>query len=227
MINITKETKSKDQKTINNRRQGLKYIKEDKLNKNFMYRNLEKSDCYNCNFGRSNFDYASFRGAHFKSSNFDGCSFKFTEFVGTNLKNSSMKECIFKNAVFNSARIDGVSFKGAIFQDTIFINTDITKAKGIDSDTEGIVIMDNDIAIDISEELTIAIINVMNNPYVKKSRVLDTSDGGINNLSIKLLLEKFEEEKLIHAFGYVSDNLDRPFYTLSYLIKYINQKITW
>lgn len=229
MINIAKAPKSKenDNNYKKGRKPGLRYNNIEKKSKNFMYRNLEKSSCYNCDFGYSNFDYSSFRGADFKSSNFDGCSFRFAEFVGTNLKNSSMKGAILKNALFNSAKLDGVSFKGAKFENTIFINTDISKAKSIDKDIEGIIILTEMPQIDISDELTVAIINAMNNLYIKESRVLDTSEGGMNFLSIKLLLDYFDEKELIDMLNYMSENIEKPFYTLSYIIKYIrNHKIT-
>ncbi|MGL5256555.1 MAG: pentapeptide repeat-containing protein [Proteocatella sp.] len=229
MINIAKAPKSKenDKNYKKGRKPGLRYNNIEKKSKNFMYRNLEKSSCYNCDFEYSNFDYSSFRGADFKASNFDGCSFRFAEFVGTNFKNSSMKGAILKNALFNSAKLEGVSFKDAKFENTIFLNTDISKAKNITEDMEGVIILAEIPQIDISDELTVAIINAMNNLYIKESRVLDTSEGGMNFLSIKLLLDYFEEKELIYMLNYMSENIEKPFYTLSYIIKYIrNYKIT-
>lgn len=229
MINIEKAPKSKGNHKSDKkgRKPGLRYNDAEKKSKNFMYRNLEDSRCDNCDFECSNFDYSSFRGADFKSSNFDGCSFKFAEFVGTNLKNSSMKGAVLKNALFNSAKIEGVSFKGAQFENTIFLNTDISKAKNINEDMEGIIILEEIPRIDISDELTVAIINAMNNLYIKESKVLDTSDGGINFLSIKLLLDYFDERVLIEMLNHMSENIVKPFYTLSYIIKYIkSHKIT-
>ncbi|NYC47658.1 uncharacterized protein YjbI with pentapeptide repeats [Clostridium beijerinckii] len=46
------------------------YDNAEKTNKNFIYKNLKRSKCYNCNFSNSNFDFASLRGAHFKKCNF-------------------------------------------------------------------------------------------------------------------------------------------------------------
>jgi len=45
---------------------NFNYNNIEKKDKNFMYKNLERSNCYNCNFTNSNFDFVSFRGAHFK-----------------------------------------------------------------------------------------------------------------------------------------------------------------
>ena len=46
---------------------NFNYNNIEKKGKNFMYKNLERSNCYNCDFTRSNFDFVTFRGAHFKS----------------------------------------------------------------------------------------------------------------------------------------------------------------
>ena len=42
------------------------YDNTSKINKNFVYKNLKRSKCYNCDFSGSNFDFTSLRGAHFK-----------------------------------------------------------------------------------------------------------------------------------------------------------------
>lgn len=76
------------------------YNNIEKKDKNFMYKNLARSNCYNCDFSNSNFDYVSFRGAHFKSSIFFGCSFKYAEFIGTNLKDSKFKNAVQLNCIF-------------------------------------------------------------------------------------------------------------------------------
>ena len=46
------------------------YDNTSKINKNFVYKNLKRSKCYNCDFSGSNFDFTSLRGAHFKKCNF-------------------------------------------------------------------------------------------------------------------------------------------------------------
>ena len=40
---------------------GLKYNKVQKMNKNFMYQDLKRSNCYNSDF--SNYNFTSLRGA--------------------------------------------------------------------------------------------------------------------------------------------------------------------
>ncbi|WP_294187141.1 pentapeptide repeat-containing protein [uncultured Clostridium sp.] len=212
---------ARDQKTKGN----FKYENIEKKDKNFMYQNLEKSNCYNCNFSSSNFDYVNFRGAHFKSCSFLKCSFKFSEFIGSNFKKSNFKNAKFENTIFDSVRLDNVDFKDAKFKNTIFLSTDLSKTKNLNIDNPEIKVYNEMPKLDLSVDLTNSILNALNNKYVKNSRVLDTRDGNINLLSIMILLENFNEEELIKGLNLLANELDKDFYTLSYLIKYINTSI--
>lgn len=200
---------------------NFNYNNIEKKDKNFMYKNLERSNCYNCDFSGSIFDFASFRGAHFKATNFYRCSFKYTEFIGTNLKDSDFKSAVFENAVFDSVKLEDTNFKDAKFINTIFLSTDISKAKNLDINTPGIRIFKELPKLEISEELKNAILTAMENKYVKKSRILDTKDGGLNTLNIMLLLENFTEETIITGLRSIVTKLDREFFTLSYIIKFL------
>lgn len=204
-----------------NTKGNFNYENVEKKDKNFMYQNFEKSNCYNCNFSGSNFDYVNFRGARFKSSSFLKCSFKFAEFIGSNFKKSNFKSARFENTIFDSVRLDNVDFKDAEFINTIFVATDISKAKNLDIKNSEIRIYEEMPQIEISEDLKNVTLNALNNKYVKASRVLDTKDGSINLLSIMILLENFDEETLIKGLDLVANELDRDFYTLSYIIKFI------
>lgn len=206
----------------NNSTPNFNYNNIEKKIKNFMYKNLNKSYCYNCDFSDSIFDFVSFRGAHFKSSLFLNCSFKSSEFVGTNLKDSNFSKARFENAVFDSSKIDGVNFKDALFLNTIFLNTNVENAKNLNLKDKGIIIYKEMPTLDISEELQTALSNAMKNKFVKESRVLDTKDGGFNILNITILLKNFPVSTLIKGLEVVSQELDRDFYTLSYIIKFIN-----
>lgn len=204
-----------------NTKGNFNYENVEKKDKNFMYQNFEKCNCYNCNFSGSNFDYVNFRGARFKSSSFLKCSFKFAEFIGSNFKKSNFKSARFENTIFDSVRLDNVDFKDAEFINTIFVATDISKAKNLDIKNSEIRIYEEMPQIEISEDLKNVTLNALNNKYVKASRVLDTKDGSINLLSIMILLENFDEETLIKGLDLVANELDRDFYTLSYIIKFI------
>jgi hypothetical protein len=211
------ETMARNQSVKGN----FNYNNIEKKDKNFMYKNLERSNCYNCDFSGSNFDFVSFRGAHFKSTNFFKCSFKNAEFIGTNLKDSEFRSAVFENTVFDSAKLEGANFKDASFTNTIFLATDLSKAKNLDPKSPGIRVFDEMPKLEISEDLRNAVLDAMKNKYIKDARVLDTKDGSINMLNLMILLENFDEETLIKGLNQIVAQLDRDFYTLSYIIKFI------
>lgn len=195
----------------------------DKKKKSFMYQNLQKSKCYNTDFSGSNFDYTCFRGAHMKSCLFNACTFKGAEFVGANLKDSQFKEALFEYTVFEGVKLEGVDFKGAKFTNTFFVSTDVEKALNLNRLDEGLRILSEMPVLTLDERLLKAFEKLMENPFVKKARVLDTKEKTLNTVSVMILLELFSEEILIAAFKEIESQLDRDFYTLSYLIKLIEK----
>ena len=201
------------------------YNNIEKIGKNFMYKNLERSNCYNSDFSGSSFDYVSFRGAHFKSCVFFECTFKWAEFIGANLKDSDFQNTVFENAIFDSVNLDGADFKDAEFKNTIFLSTDVTKAKNFNIKNSEIKIFNKMPELKISEELRIAVINVMKNKHVKAARVLDTKDGGINIINLMILLENFDEETLIKGLNIIKEQLSCDFYTLSYIVKFLKNNM--
>lgn len=192
----------------------------EKLKKNFMYQNLQKSKCFKSNFTGSNFDFVSFRGAHMKSCLFDHCSFKGAEFIGANLKGSSFKNAYFEDVVFEAARLEDVSFDGATFKNVKFILTEI----GLEG--EGISKFDQMPTLALSDALLHAVETLMKHPHVKTSRVLDTQSGAMNTIAVMRLLERFTESELIQHLPLIEAAIDRPFYTLSYLIKHLEKQVS-
>lgn len=193
-----------------------------KQNKNFMYNDLKRSNCYGSDFSGSNFNFTSFRGAHFKSCNFFGCSFENAEFIGTNFKKSKFKRAKFKDAIFEEVNLSGVDFKDAEFENVIFLSTNISEAKNINIDDSKVKIFEERPEMQMSEELEKAIKLAITNDYVRDSRVLDTKEGDINTISIMILKEKFNEKILVSGLKLISEKIDKEFCTLSYIIKAIN-----
>ena len=70
------------------------------------------------------------------------------------------------------------------------------------------------------KELEEAINKAMTNSFIKASRVLDTKEGKINPVKVCLLQKLFSEEELIKGFNIMTEEIDRDFYTLSYLLKF-------
>ena len=198
---------------------GLKYNKAKKMEKNFMYQDLKRSNCYNTDFSNSNFNFTSLRGAHFKSCNFYGCTFKSSEIIGANLKRSKFKNAKFENTIFEGVNLEEVDFTGAKFKNVIFLNTDVSKASNINLNSPNIKIFTEIPELQISERLESSIKLAMENEYIKKSRTLDTKDGNINPISIMILLENFKERQLVDGMILIGERIDKEFCTLSYIIK--------
>lgn len=197
----------------------MHYNKEVKQNKNFMYSDLRRSNCYGTDFTGSNFNFSSFRGAHFKGCNFFDCNFKGAEFIGSNLKKSKFRKAVFEDTIFEGVNLQDVDFREAKFKNVIFINCDLSKVKSMEYKDGEVEMYEDFPELNISEDLKGAINKAMDNLHIKKSRVLDTKEGSINTISLLLLLEKFNEKTLVSALNILSDRIDKDFYTLSYLIK--------
>lgn len=200
---------------------GFNYDKAQKQNKNFMYKDLKRSNCYNSDFSGSNFDFTSFRGAHFKSCDFHECTFRSAEFIGANLKKSKFRKARFENVIFDSVNLEEADFRDAVFINTIFIFTDVKKAAYLNILKADVKIYDEMPKLEISEKLEAAIKDAMANEFIKASRTLDTKTGEISPLSIMILLEKFDEETLIKGLDLIAKKLDKSFCTLSYIINYL------
>ncbi|AOR23791.1 pentapeptide repeat-containing protein [Clostridium taeniosporum] len=200
---------------------GLNYNKAVKQNKNFMYNDLRRSNCYNCDFTGSNFNFASFRGAHFKDCNFFECTFKSAEFIGSNLKKSKFRRAKLEDTVFEGVNLSGADFRDAKLKNVIFVATDLSNVKNLELNKSSIRIFEEHPIIEMSEELKNSINLALENEKIKKSRLLDNKDGDINTLSVMILLEKFNEKSLISGLKILCDRVDRDFCTLSYIVKAI------
>lgn len=196
----------------------------EKKNKNFMYQNLKRGNCYATTFEGSNFDFTSLRGTHIKGCDFYNCTFRYAEFVGANCKKSKFRGATFENTLFDSVNLAGADFRGATFKNVVFIGTDVSEAVNLNLNDPGITVYETLPELEMSEALVEALEKAMQNRYIQEARVLDTKEGGINTLSVKILREHFDEETLIKALKYSAKVLNKPFYVLSYLIKYIERE---
>lgn len=199
------------------------YNNIQKKDKNFMYDNLKRSNCYNCDFDTCNFDFVSFRGAHFKKCSFYNSSFKGAEFVGANLKGTKFKKSVFENTIFDSVNLDGVDFRDAEFKNVIFLESDLSKAINIDTENPEIRVFNEVPEVEISEALNNAVNELNENEYIKNARIFDTKDGSINLLTMMILLESFGEERLIRGLNTIKEEINRDFHTLSYVIRLIEK----
>lgn len=192
-----------------------------KQNKNFMYSDLKRSNCYGSDFTGSNFNCTSFRGAHFKGCNFFGCTFNEAEFIGTNFKKSKFKKAKFEDAIFEGVNLAGVDFKDAEFKNVIFVSTDLSEVKNMEYDEDEVIIFDENPELMINDELKAVFELALSNPKIKASRVLDTKEGNINPISVMVLQETFNDKSLLSGLKLAAEKVDKDFCTLSYLKKQI------
>ncbi|MGL5315519.1 MAG: pentapeptide repeat-containing protein, partial [Peptostreptococcaceae bacterium] len=129
------------------------------------------------------------------------------------------KNARIENTVFEGVNLEEVDFTGAKFKNVIFVNTDVTKAQNLNTSSSEIKVFETMPEVEISERLENAIKFAMENKFVKKSRTLDTKDGGINTISVMILLENFKEKQLIDGLILIGEKMDKEFCTLSYIIK--------
>lgn len=207
-----------NKKKVDNR---FHYNNAVKQNKNFMYSDLKRSNCYGSDFTGSNFNCTSFRGAHFKGCNFFGCSFKEAEFIGTNFKKSKFKKAKFENAIFEGVNLSGVDFKDAEFKNVIFFATDLSEVKNMIFDEDEVIIFEENPELMINHELRSAFELALKNEKIKASRVLDTKEGAINAISVMVLQDDFNDKSLISGLKIAAQKIDKDFCTLSYLKKQI------
>ena len=99
----------------------------------------------------------------------------------------------------------------------------LEKTKNFNSNIDGVRIFEKMPKIDISMELEDSLKSLMENKFVKSSRIFDTKDGGINTLTLMILKESFTEEELINGFDKIKSQIDRDFYTISYIIRLIKK----
>ena len=197
----------------------MSYSNRKKTGMDFMYKDLRRSNCFNCDFSNSNFDHTSFRGAQFKSCNFSGCTFEAAEFVTANLKNAKFKGAKFENTIFDSVNLESADFEDAEFKQVIFVGTNTGRAINLDLSSVEIKVFNEMPELEISKRLESAVKAAMKNEYIKFARVLDTKEGEISPISMMILLKNFDEETLIKGLGVIKKKVDKDFCTLSYIIR--------
>lgn len=193
------------------------YSNMDRTNKNYIYKNFFKSKCYNTNFSNSNFNFVNFRGASLKFCTFYSSKFVGAEFIGTNLRGSNFSNSYFENTKFSNCTFENTNFKNCNFKNVFF--SSIKNTKNLDIDNPEIMIAKTIPKIEISSELKKVITELKENDYIRRSKVFHLKKNRINKINIILLLNEFDEKDLIERLTLIKNNIDKDFYTLSYIEK--------
>lgn len=192
-----------------------------KRKQNYVNKYFCKSRSYKANFSDCLFKNVNFRGSILTSCFFKNAIFDGTEFIGTNLKKSCFKGAEFKHAIFVGALLNDCNFTGAKFQNTIFVNTNIKHAKGLDTVTQGITILNKYPEIPLSIELENAINDLRANKHVEYFKVLHLNSKKMNALNISILQSKFNEKTLLKGLAYAKDKINNDMTTIGCLIAFL------
>jgi len=203
------------------------YKNDCREDRNFLYKNFEKSNSYNVRFTRSNFSYVNFYKSIMKYCGFNGASFVGSEFKQANLRGSEFKGATFKDVVFIDTKLDKAVFSGTVFENVYFIGTSVRRARGLPENTPGITVLKAMPSLDLSDALKTAISNAVRNPYIKESEVLMLKKKQrINTINIERLLKDYSEEQVIIGLGLAKVKIDKKFHTLSYITSFIKKELT-
>lgn len=203
---------------VGKNRKIFSYSNDDRTDRNFMYKDFEKTKSYNTDFSRTKFSGVSFRAAHMKYCKFDKAVFSGVDFIGTNLRGSTFIGADFKECIFSSANFDKTNFTNAVFQDCYVIGSGISSAKGITLDTPGVIFLCSSPSQNsISSELRGAVEQLRSNDVIRKSHTLHCKKGTINTVTMKVLEEIYSEKQLIILLPQLPKLVTAQFYTVSYL----------
>ena len=198
------------------------YIGQDRSDRNFSYKDFSYSESYNTRFTRSRFMGNDFHRAHIKYCGFNGRIFKFVEFKSVNFRGCRFMGATFENVVFYNCSLSKTHFKGAIFKNVYFVNTGIKQVYGLNVDDINIV-NEKKIEIELERDLQETIKACEKNEYIVKSKTIVSSGGKINKLSIKRLLDVYEEKVIINALQMAIKGIDKEFSSLSYFVPYLER----
>lgn len=202
------------------------YNNEERIKRNFLYKDFSRSNSYNTRFTCSNFSYVNFYKSTMKYCGFNGGTFVGTEFKNANLRGSKFKGAFFKDVLFYYSKLDKVSFQNAKFENVIFVGTSIKNARGIKKSTPGITFFDTNPNIHVIGDVKKVIYEALENKYIKNSEVLCfRKKHKLNTVNILRLHQKFTEHTLILGLKKAKEKINKQFHTLSYLVAFIEREV--
>jgi hypothetical protein len=189
--------------------------------KNINNKFYSKAQCYKANFSNVEFRNVNFKGAILTSCIFKNAKFYQVEFLGSNLKKCNFTGSTFKQCIFVGALLRKANFKGCNFEQCIFINTNIKNCKNMNISNENQMLGVYP-RIDIPDDIKSMIDNIRYHKFIQNSRILHLKGGKINNLTMKLILERLGEEKIRRALKNLGGELPRRVITSNGLCNIID-----
>jgi len=191
-----------------------------KIGRTYNYHYFCKSRSFKTNFNNAKFYNVNFRGSILTSCYFKKTTFIGVDFLGTNLRRSNFEGAKFNNVIFVGALLDGCNFRNAKFKDCVFVNTSFHNVKNLDL-SSGVTILKQYPKVNISRQLEEVLNLLKDNENIFNYRILHLSTKKFNHLSLKILLEKFPEHKLIRGLVKANERKDLKFPTLYSLETYL------
>lgn len=189
--------------------------------KNITNKFYSKAQCFKADFTSVKFHNVNFKGAILTGSIFKNAQFFQVEFLGSNLKKSNFTGSTFKECIFVNAILKKSNFNNCKFDQCIFINTNISNAKNLEI-TGSNQILKKYPQIKLPDDIQLLVDKLSYHPFIKNSRVLHLKGGKVNNLTMKLIFERFGENKFRCALERLDGELPRRVITSNSLCNIID-----
>ncbi len=180
-----------------------------------------KVQCFQASFPKVNFINVNFKGAILTKCSFKQAKFSGIDFLGTNLRKSNFLQSDFSHCLFVNALLDKANFKGCTFTNCVFVNTNLYRSKHLQINDSNQILTSYP-TLEISSSLKFALDELKQNEYLSNNRVLHLKGGKINQLTIKLLLERFSEAELLKKLHLVKTKLAKTIVTAKSLSDFID-----
>ncbi|WP_335912484.1 MULTISPECIES: pentapeptide repeat-containing protein [Shewanella] len=205
--------------TANDRnRYAFSYVNHDAREKNFIYKNFNKSSSYHSNFSKSKFVSSSFIGTKFKFCSFYGAEFKECLIRGTLFRKCNLQTATFTNCMLAANVFDRAKLKDCKFINCMIIGSTKTLQlipKANRENTQVVNSFPNE--AEFNSALIQEVEKLRTHDHIRRSSVLHRKNNKLDTLSLKVLTEEFGDEFLIQNLPKLRNLVTREFHTLSYI----------
>lgn len=206
--------------TNDKNKKAFSYKHLDRRQKNFLYKNFNKSSSYMSNFSETTFANTSFIGTKFKICSFYGASFDSCLLQGTLFRKCNLTNVIFENTVILASIFDKTKLKNCKFYNCRILHGKKLKTLIPEKNLVNTLFLEkfpdiknfNDNLIQVIESLRV-------NDYIRRSGILHRKKGSLNTISIDILVSHFDEPFLIENLPKLLTLITNEFHTLSYIQK--------
>lgn len=208
--------------TNDKNKKAFSYKHFDRRQKNFLYKNFNKSSSFMSNFSETTFENSSFIGTKFKICSFYGAKFDSCLLQGSLFRKCNLTNAIFENTIILSSIFDKTKLKNCKFNNCRILHGKKLKTLIPEKNLVNTLFLEkfpdiknfNDNLIQIIESLRA-------NDYIRRSGTLHRKKGLLNTISIDILVSQFDELFLIESLPKLLTLITREFHTLSYIQKFL------